>query len=81
VSFASSTGTAFVPVIGRWNGKRWRAQSPASPTGAAQTQLIGISCPARSECLSTGNAIDSSGNQRPLAEHWNGRAWAAQMVG
>lgn len=77
VSFASSTGTGFVPVIGRWNGKKWTMQSPGSPWGALQTQLIGVSCPARSACVAVGHSIDASGNQLPLIEHWTGAAWSA----
>jgi hypothetical protein len=80
VSFASSTGAGFVSVVDRWNGKKWRMQSQASPPGSSQTQLIGTSCPARSVCLATGNYIDASGNQRPLAERWNGRAWSIQSA-
>jgi hypothetical protein len=37
--------------------------------------LTAVSCPARRTCLAVGSYL-SGGNQRPLAEQWDGHAWS-----
>ncbi len=78
VSFTSITGSGFISLVGRWNGKMWRVGSPQVPLGALQAQLIGASCPTSSVCMTAGHYIDASGNQLTLADRWNGRAWFVQ---
>lgn len=78
VSFTSTTGSGFISLVGRWNGKKWTVRSPQVPSGASQAQLIGASCPTSSVCMTAGHYIDASGNQLTLADRWNGRAWSVQ---
>jgi hypothetical protein len=68
--------TAFAAI---WNGSSWKLQTVPSPTGAIATVLSGVSCPAAGACEATGLQESSSGSG-PLAEVWNGTAWAAQAT-
>jgi hypothetical protein len=68
--------TAFAAI---WNGSSWKLQTVPSPTGAVATVLDGVSCPAAGACEATGLQESSSGSG-PLAEVWNGTAWAAQAT-
>lgn len=61
-------------VAERWNGTSWAVQPTPNPTGAADTILEAISCPAATACT----AVGFSGSAVPLAEYWNGTAWVIQ---
>ncbi len=59
----------FMPLAERWNGTAWSAQEPPVPTGARGSVLEGVSCTSSIECFATGSFANSSGRNRPLAEH------------
>jgi hypothetical protein len=60
----------------RWNGQRWRIKVTPNPAAARVSALNGVSCASASRCVAVGDWFGSSGIQRPLAERWNGSAWA-----
>jgi hypothetical protein len=57
----------------------WTIQSTPNPSGALSSGLRFGSCTAASSCTSVGRYVSSSGTQAPLAERWNGTAWASQL--
>jgi Subtilase family len=61
-----------------WNGTAWSVQEPPSPTGTKEIQLNAVSCTLSTACTAAGYFINSSEKYVPLAESWNGAAWAAQ---
>ncbi len=62
-----------------WNGSSWKLQMVPSPAGAVATVLSGVSCPAAGACEAIG-LQESSSSSGPLAETWNGTAWAVQAT-
>jgi hypothetical protein len=74
---ASSSGLEGSTLAERWNGSTWALQSTPNPTGSAQSDLRGASCPTGRSCI----AVGASGTQfgaliTTLAERWNGTAWS-----
>jgi hypothetical protein len=59
----------------RWNGTTWAPQSTPHPAGARGSDLLAVSCPSSTSCTAVGYYIAHTGNQRPLAESWNGIRW------
>jgi hypothetical protein len=57
------------------SSKLWKIQKTANVTVPNGT-LSGMSCPSAGVCLAVGNYISKSGVTVPLAESWNGTAWA-----
>ncbi len=58
-----------------WNGSRWRAEYPPSPS--RQSELSGVSCTSPQFCIAVGA---SGSGQRALAERWNGTSWSVQRT-
>jgi hypothetical protein len=59
------------PLADAWNGSAWSLQEPPiGPTGALQSQLQGISCPASKVCDAVGYYGNSSENQLTLVERY-----------
>ncbi len=56
----------------------WSVQEPPAPTGAKETFLEGISCHSATACIAVGYFRNSAGTNEPLAESWNGTAWAVE---
>jgi sugar lactone lactonase YvrE/alpha-tubulin suppressor-like RCC1 family protein len=69
-----------VALTAAWNASGWSLQSPPAPSGSEESTLVGMSCPTATSCRATGSYRDSSGASVPLAEHWNGTAWAIESV-
>lgn len=63
-----------------WNGAAWKLQPVPNPKGYGGGILNGVSCPGARACAAVGDHDDSSGNSVPLAEAWNGTAWAIHPV-
>jgi hypothetical protein len=75
----SSKATVELPLAERWNGRKWRIQSAAVPSPAANTAFLGISCTSASNCTAVGTYQKGLFTRNlPLIEHWDGRAWALQ---
>ena len=58
----------------RWDGGSWSAQAPVPPRGVPPT-FDGVSCTSATACTAVG---DPGETVPPLAEHWDGTAWATQ---
>jgi hypothetical protein len=55
--------------------------APASPGGATETVLDGVSCSAAgSACTAVGSYRGSEGAYHPLIERWNGSSWSLQSA-
>jgi hypothetical protein len=52
----------------------------SAPSGATAASLSGIACATTVVCMSVGDAT-IGGETAPLAETWNGSAWALETVG
>jgi hypothetical protein len=74
-----TSGRAAYPLIEHWNGLAWliqRTPTRVTPNGG---NLLAVSCTSASACTAVGLA-SSGGALVPLAERWNGRAWAVQPI-
>src|SRR5262249_61357523 len=67
-----------VTLAERRSGGTWTVQSTLNPAEAAASALNGVSWPSSSACTGGGQFVTTSGAQRTLAEHWNGRDWRSQ---
>lgn len=63
-----------------WNGTEWKLQTPAVPASAKRTALEAISCPASAKCEAIGGYENSAGEEKVLAELWNGTGWTIQSA-
>ncbi len=69
-----------------WDGRAWRLRSPARPAGSDESMLAAVAC-SSTGCMSSGSVclplcpanLGVAGGQ-PVAEHWNGRSWAAESA-
>jgi hypothetical protein len=66
--------------VEKWNGTEWAIQSVATPSGAQQVVLLGISCTSSTACTSVGYYENSSSIWVTLAERWNGTEWTVQST-
>jgi hypothetical protein len=67
------------PLAEVWNGITWAIQPTAKLPGASPDgELSGVSCASAMACTAVGYYRDGSGQPVPLAEAWNGTAWAIQ---
>jgi hypothetical protein len=57
----------------------WTQTSPVIPTGVTGASFSQVACPARNSCFAIGYT-DGRHGTAPLAEHWNGTAWALQDI-
>jgi hypothetical protein len=64
----------------RWDGTGWTILPTPNPTGAVRSFLLGVSCSSATACTAVGFFVASNGSQLPLAEAWNGTAWAIQTT-
>jgi hypothetical protein len=75
--FINRVGVA-LPLAERWNGLRWTVQRPPQPGGAANGNLVGVSCASRRFCTAVGSFSDSRGSEVGLAERWDGVRWSIE---
>lgn len=64
-----------------WNGTTWSVQTVPSPSGATSSNLLGMSCTARTACTAVGDylaTVHGFVQEMPLAEVWNGTHWSAE---
>jgi hypothetical protein len=69
----------------QWNGTSWTIQTTPTPSGATASQFGGpagtttggssVSCTSATFCAAVGQ-VTTGGVVQPLAEQWNGTAWA-----
>jgi hypothetical protein len=68
-----------------WNGKAWAMARVPWPKGTSDSELIGVSCPAKAYCVAVGDVGDNPqagllNTGKAVAARWNGKAWALQSV-
>jgi hypothetical protein len=63
-----------------WNGRAWALQTVPNPAGNTDPELTGVSCASSGPCEAAGYYNAKSGKTVPVAEGWNGTAWAVQTV-
>ncbi len=56
-----------------WDGTSWSIAPTPNPTG--QSELLGVTCPVRTDCVAVGDHGSFFNDLFTLAEHWNGRKW------
>jgi hypothetical protein len=75
VGSIQTSPTTRAPLIEHWNVSRWTIQKSPKPAGSARSFLASVSCSGKKSCFAVGFATNSSGQQRTLVEHWNGKSW------
>ena len=79
-SFVTSKGTV-LPLIERWNGKRWAVTKSPALKGTIASALVGVACTSPSSCIAVGTTrATGTSPTRPLAEGWNGRKWKVLAI-
>jgi hypothetical protein len=67
------------PMVQRWNGTSWSAQSPAKKSGTLPTRLFGVDCPSEARCMAVGNYQGSEGPVT-VGELWNEGKWSVHTT-
>jgi hypothetical protein len=84
-SFCMAAGSSYdkreaaFPLAESWNGTTWTILPVPLPSGT-HGDLKGVSCTSATACTAVGSYRDSSGNDVPLAESWNGTVWTIEPV-
>jgi hypothetical protein len=68
------------PQAQAWAGTSWTSQPIRAITGARSATLVAVSCASATACAAVGSYTDRPGHSSPLAERWNGTAWARQAL-
>ena len=63
-----------------WNGAVWKLQSIPNPKGYGGGILNGAACSGPRGCVAAGNHDNVHGVSVPLAEGWDGKAWALRPL-
>jgi hypothetical protein len=69
------SGCCELPLVERWDGRRWAIQSAVRSVGG---EFASVSCPSSSTCIAVGSSGNSPGAEVPLVERWDGRRWSIQ---
>jgi hypothetical protein len=83
VGYYRDSGGALLTLAEFWNGTAWAIQATPNPTGTnvGPVYLDAVSCASATSCIAVGHYASPSGQfQFPLAEHWDGTAWAVQAI-
>ncbi|MDQ1479522.1 MAG: hypothetical protein QOI44_383, partial [Actinomycetota bacterium] len=80
VSFCIATGNyenggTDLPYSARWNGTSWSVVAMATPAGALDADINGVSCVGVSNCVAVGEYTPTSADDQTLIERWNGTVW------
>lgn len=76
-----TVGSTSVPLVEYWDGINWTITSTVRPADAVgEYNLFGVSCPAPGNCTGVGWYTVKSGDERPVAEHWDGTNWTIQPM-
>jgi hypothetical protein len=59
----------------RWNSSGWHLAATSNPVGAAETQLNGVACPTKADCVAVGTAGSTFGTTATAAERWQAGRW------
>lgn len=77
--YANSRDGKYWTMVDHWNGRRWTRQRTPSPTHN-NTMFYGISGTSADDVWAAGCFGQTSGESRPLVEHWDGTAWSISRV-
>jgi hypothetical protein len=71
-----------VPVAVAWNGSAWTSQVAPNPAKNTFAHMNAVSCASASSCEAGGffELQVTAGDQKALAEDWNGDAWQLQRA-
>jgi hypothetical protein len=58
----------------------WTVQPTPNPSRVASSALAGVSCGSNSSCIAVGSSTSHAGQQRALAERWDGTTWMIQSL-
>lgn len=68
-----ANGTSvFQTLIEQWDGNLWTIVSSPNPSGAPDSELLGVTCASAAQCWAAGYYANSSGPPHTLAESWQG---------
>ena len=63
-----------------WDGRRWSIQPAPRVTASREVRLDYVSCTSGRTCTAIGIFVDSRGQSRLFAAHWNGCRWAIEPL-
>ena len=69
-----------LPLVLRWNGRRWRIQAIRNPAGSVDSGFFALSCTSARACTAAGARTSSAGKSTTLAERWNGKRWRIEAT-
>jgi hypothetical protein len=67
--YTNSAGTEKT-VAEQLTGTKWEVQTPANPTGATRSTLLGVSCTSATACMASGNYTTGGGQLKSLQEEY-----------
>ena len=73
------TGDATVTMMQQWDGSKWTIASAAplrGPVNSSGPYLSDLECVSETFCVLVGQYQFAGGDSHPLAERWDGSAWA-----
>ncbi len=74
----TNAGNATHTLAERWDATSWTVKPTPTPSGATESGLAALACPALTQCIAVGQYRDAANNSLTLAETWNGTAWSIQ---
>jgi hypothetical protein len=78
VGFASRAGWATNhTLIAHWNGTSWSTVPSPNPNSSSENDLWGVWAASPNDVWAVGDYLPGGGDEKPLAEHWNGTSWTA----
>ena len=78
VGFSLGSSGPILTLAEVWNGASWATQTTPNPSGTLGANLNSVSCVSATACTAVGYYSDSSGNNKTLAEAWDGATWVIQ---
>ena len=73
-------GQELLAAAEHWNGTSWSVQPIVLPADATFAFMDGVSCPAANSCIAVGGYLAGKQPFIPIAESWNGKRWAMQVI-
>lgn len=77
--FVSASGVDR-PLIEIHRGRHWSIQAGPVSSGARDTRLNAVACPARRRCIAVGYSVLATGAKVTFAERWKGSSWSIQRT-
>lgn len=77
---AVGIGGNLLAIAQHWNGTKWAATQPSTPSGASTSELNAAACTGASACESVGTYDVASTTNPTLGESWNGSTWTLQAM-